>query len=83
MNFTPDELTALAAMVKAFKCPVCGNTKIIFDESVTFKPFYAGDDVSQISWKKTASGRCSWCGMIYEFDMEQVMASAKIMHAIG
>lgn len=82
MLFTTDELTALAAMVKTFKCPVCGNTHIKFDDNVTFRPFYAGEDVTQITWQKTAAGRCTWCGMIYEFDMEQVMASARIMHAV-
>ncbi|MCH5246956.1 MAG: hypothetical protein J1E99_02250 [Muribaculaceae bacterium] len=76
MKFTDEEVKALAAMTKEFKCPVCGSTHIIFNDQVTFNPEYnEPGTTTPAGFKKTAEGRCSWCGMTIEFDMEQLMES--------
>ena len=79
MTFTDEENAALGAMIKTFKCPVCGNTHIKFVEEVTFKPRYPAASETPDTWTKTATGRCTWCGWLLEFDMEQVMASYQII----
>lgn len=80
MNFTADEQSAIAAMVKNFKCPVCGNTHIDFIEEVLFNPLFdaSGADKPE-QWQKIARGHCGWCGLVLEFDMEKLMASYAIM----
>ena len=80
MNFTTEQQTALQALIKNFKCPVCGNTHINFIEDVLFNPLFdvEGSD-KPVKWQQVARGHCGWCGLVLEFDMDKVMASYALM----
>ena len=79
MNLTAEETAALQAMVKNFKCPVCGNTHIDFNEFASFKALYSDDKATVEEWIRVATGHCSWCGWMLEFNMDKVMASYSII----
>lgn len=80
MTFTDDEKAAIAAMVKNFKCPVCGNTHIDFEPEAYFEALHPGADATEVAlWLKKAVGHCHWCGLLLEFDMDKLMASAALL----
>lgn len=79
MKLTPDQVAALQALVKNFKCPVCGNTHIDFNDEVLLKPLYEDENLTNEQWLKIAVGHCRWCGLVTEFDLDKVMASYAIM----
>lgn len=79
MEFTKQQLTALQEMVKNFKCPVCGNTHLKFEDFIIEKPLYSDKDSDPEAWIKVAVGKCTWCGLIQELDLEKIMESYSIM----
>lgn len=79
MNISDRQQEAITALTRNFKCPVCGNTHLRFEDFIVEKPLACDIDSDPVKWIETVVGTCTWCGLLQEFDLNQIMESFEKM----